>query len=229
MGAGVSLASGLPSWNQLVLALYHRAASGDLKNARWLPYPNYLYAIAEWQLEHGHESLEITARKIEKFYNEESELFQDLKATLYAGLVMNLPANWKILEPTCFAKVIQRSKPWLSYAVKPKRTAGGFMQLSLTTMIHASQRSFIPVWKSSNVPTVDQRAIIHVHGFIPIVGEGSPPGEIVFMEQQYHAAAHSPYSWSNLSQIQCLSSSVGLMIGLSFLTVICEGCWTQSA
>jgi hypothetical protein len=56
---------------------------------------------------------------------------------------------------------------------------------------------------------------VHVHGYIPAVGQGSPPEEIVFTEQQYHASAYSPYSWSNLSQIQWLAASIGLMVGLS--------------
>jgi hypothetical protein len=58
--------------------------------------------------------------------------------------------------------------------------------------------------------------IYHVHGFIPF-GErsGSRLDEIVLSEDQYHHAAQDPYSWSNLVQMQALSESVGLMIGLS--------------
>jgi hypothetical protein len=34
-------------------------------------------------------------------------------------------------------------------------------------------------------------------------------------EAQYHGAASDPYSWSNLTLIQCFSASTGLMIGMS--------------
>src|SRR4051794_16195060 len=84
LGAGVSIGSGLLSWNQLVLAMYFTAVRGDWR-ARWRPYPNYLYAIAEWQLKRTHEPLEITARKIRQFYPDDDKFLDDLKETLYAG------------------------------------------------------------------------------------------------------------------------------------------------
>ena len=83
------------------------------------------------------------------------------------------------------------------------------------TVTQRSPCKWKPIWKSSELVSDGARPIIHVHGYIPAVGSTSPPEDIVFTEQQYHAAAHSPYSWSNLSQIQCLTSSVGLMVGLS--------------
>jgi SIR2-like domain len=221
LGAGVSLASGLPNWNQLVLALYHRAASGDWKT-RWVPYPNYLYAIAEWQLERGHEPLEITARKIRQFYNNENEFFEDLKATLYGGFTnestgeLENPGAYSLRQGNTTLKAVAQLCSQTDADGNGIHAVVSYNYDNLLEIAtHESPCPFIPVWKSSNVPTMDQRAIIHVHGFIPMDGEGSPPNEVVFTEQQYHAAAHSPYSWSNLSQIQCLSSSVGLMIGLS--------------
>jgi hypothetical protein len=38
---------------------------------------------------------------------------------------------------------------------------------------------------------------------------------VVFTEEEYNAAASDPYSWSNLVQLREMSSSVGLMVGLS--------------
>ena len=46
-------------------------------------------------------------------------------------------------------------------------------------------------------------------------GQGSYAEEIIFTEEQYHSAMEDVYSWSNLVQIQHMSSSVGMMIGLS--------------
>jgi hypothetical protein len=74
---------------------------------------------------------------------------------------------------------------------------------------------FVPVWKSSAPLKEPARPIFHVHGYIPARGNAPDPYSIVFTEAQYHAAANDPYSWSNLCQIQCMSSSVGLMVGLS--------------
>lgn len=233
LGAGVSLGSGLPSWDQLVLALYFRAASGDWKT-QWSPFPNYLYAIAEWQLKRGHEPLEITALKIRQFYSNEQGFFEDLRHTLYDGLSDD-DGSGRWQNPN--VAMLRESNPTLDGAAelcwKTKPSGGGLHAVitynydNLLEIVTAeSPRSadgavtrdrinFVPVWKSSALLTENQRPIVHVHGYIPAEGQGSPPDEIVFTEQQYHAAAHSPYSWSNLSQIQCLSASVGLMVGLS--------------
>jgi hypothetical protein len=78
-----------------------------------------------------------------------------------------------------------------------------------------SRCKFVPLWKSSEPLIDNERPIFHVHGYIPVAGRASEPDDIVFTEAQYHSAANDPYSWSNLCQIQSMSSSVGLMIGLS--------------
>jgi len=221
LGAGVSLGSGLPTWNQLVLAMYFRAASGDWKG-RWSPYPNYLYAIAEWQLQRGHEPLEITARKIRHFYSSDEAFFNDLRTTLYAGLSDESSGLWEYPQVSMLRGGNATLDGVAELCWRTEANGSGLHAVItynydnlLETVTEGSQCSFLPVWKSSSLLTGSQRPIIHVHGYIPAVGQGSPPEEIVFTEQQYHAAAHSPYSWSNLSQIQCLSASIGLMVGLS--------------
>lgn len=221
LGAGVSKGSGLPTWDQLVLAMYFRAASGDWKG-RWSPYPNYLYAIAEWQLQRGHEPLEITARKIRQFYSNEEEFFDDLRTTLYAGYSEEGSGRWESPQVEMIRDENATLKAVAELCWKTEPSGRGLHAVItynydnlLEIVTVGSPCSFLPVWKSSGLLTGNQRPIVHVHGYIPAVGQGSPPDEIVFTEQQYHAAAHSPYSWSNLSQIQCLSASVGLMVGLS--------------
>ena len=61
--------------------------------------------------------------------------------------------------------------------------------------------------------------IYHVHGYVPLEKststKSSRGNEIVFTEDQYHHVAENPFYWSNLVQLQSMSNSVGLMIGLS--------------
>jgi hypothetical protein len=57
--------------------------------------------------------------------------------------------------------------------------------------------------------------IYHVHGYVPLNVSEISNHDIVFTEDQYHQSAKDSYSWANLVQIQSLSSSTGLMIGLS--------------
>jgi SIR2-like domain len=218
LGAGVSNGSGLPTWDQLVLAMYFRAASGDWKS-RWSLFPNYLYAIAEWQLQRGHEPLEITARKIRQFYANDEEFFDDLRTTLYVGYSEGT-GRWESPDVEMLRGGNATLNAVAEMCCKTEPIGKGLhavITYNYDNLLEIVTRgsSFVPIWKSSGFLTGDQRPIVHVHGYIPSVGQGSPPNEIVFTEEQYHAAAHSPYSWSNLSQIQCLSASVGLMVGLS--------------
>src|ERR1043165_4886983 len=69
LGAGVSVANGLPTWEKLVLSLYFSTISEQKMNG-WRPYANYLYAISEWYLKRSIEPLEITARKTKSFYED---------------------------------------------------------------------------------------------------------------------------------------------------------------
>jgi hypothetical protein len=65
--------------------------------------------------------------------------------------------------------------------------------------------------------------IYHVHGYLPVAipfsdvspAKGSLADEIILTEDQYHKAMEDSFSWSNLIQLQAMSSSVVLTIGLS--------------
>src|SRR5439155_7610347 len=74
---------------------------------------------------------------------------------------------------------------------------------------------FKPIWKWAEKLSPKKKGIFHVHGYLPANGSGSPYGEIMLTEAQYHGAASDPYSWSNLTLIQCFSASTGLMVGMS--------------
>ncbi len=71
-----------------------------------------------------------------------------------------------------------------------------------------------PVWRPCELEE-EKLPVYHVHGYVPPEGEGSAEHEIVFTEEQYHLAARDAYSWANVVQIQRMSGSVGLMVGLS--------------
>jgi hypothetical protein len=87
LGAGVSVANGIPSWDKLVLAMYFSAIKSKGIDEALRPFPNYLFAIAEWHLERRREPLDITARKIRNLYRDEDLFLDKLQQTLYAGFM----------------------------------------------------------------------------------------------------------------------------------------------
>jgi len=57
--------------------------------------------------------------------------------------------------------------------------------------------------------------IYHVHGYLPRSGNMSDYGELVFSEDAYHSQFIDPFSWSNLIQLNKLTQSTCLFVGIS--------------
>lgn len=219
LGAGVSVANGIPPWQQLVLAMYFANISRQ-RMGGWRPFANYLFAISEWHLSRSQEPLEITARRLHKYYKTGDEFLTSLRRTLYAGYAHPSGARFEPLQ----RKAIRQANPTLNAVARlcEKSRYGNKGVRSVITYNYDELLEtalglfpFQSFWKSAPSES-GKLPIYHVHGFVPIKqSEGSTPEEIVFTEDQYHLAAHYAYSWANLVQIQNMSGSVGLMIGLS--------------
>lgn len=214
LGAGVSLGNGLPSWEHLVLSMYYSGLQERARDGIETPYPNYLFAIAEWHLEKRREPLDITARKIHRLYNKR-DFLRKLKNTLYAGPQHQTPDRNRLLQ----ANQTLNSIVGMCVPQEPIRAGvrsvisynyDNLLELGLN-----GRAKVRPVWRDNQKIKSGVMPIYHVHGYVPIEGRGSRADEIVFTEEQYHLVAQNAYSWSNLVQIQSMSTSVGLMIGLS--------------
>ena len=224
LGAGVSVASALPTWDKLVLSVYFAAIS-ERKLNEWRPFPNYLYAIAEWYLREVGEPLEVTARKLRQLYPEGEKgdeqflfavrdgLYRIETATLHDSGPPEVSDNATLqaVAQLCAAKAGQR------YGVRSVVTYNydDLLERCLKDRPSEDRRHTMPVY-SQSAPPSESLPIFHVHGFIPFPQDGEPePSGVVFTEEEYNAAASDPYSWSNLVQLREMSSSIGLMVGLS--------------
>ena len=219
LGAGVSVANGLPTWEKLVLAMYFSAISHE-KMGGWRPFPNYLFAIAEWHLARSDEPLEITARKIRQYYTDPGDFLHSLRETLYVGLssfdqpdkVELIVSELRGANATLDA-VARLCEAGFAAGAGVKSVVTYNYDNLLETVLH--QQPVQPIW-SAVTPAEDVVPVYHVHGYVPPEAqEGSQPHQIIFTEDQYHLAAQDAYAWSNLVQLHTMSSSVGLMVGLS--------------
>ena len=218
LGAGVSIGSNLPSWEKLVLAMYFSKISQE-RLGGWRPFSNYLYAIAEWQLANSTESLEITARKLRRFYGSQNEVsfLEDLYLSLYGIFLVDgqpLPEissqmlRWNNATLDAVAKLCESDGDGVRAVVTYNYDS--LLEIALENLLH--QTIF-----SSDSPIPGNLPIYHVHGYVPLdKGVAASRGDdIVFTEDQYHQVAENPYTWSSLVQLQLMSNSVGLMVGLS--------------
>jgi hypothetical protein len=217
LGAGVSIGSKLPSWEKLVLAMYFNKISQE-RMGGWRPFSNYLYAIAEWHLANSPEPLEITARKLKKYYKSDlMNLFKDdLYSTLYGGFLTNGHP-----DPIIQSGYLRENNSTLDSVARLCKSSNGGVKAVITynydsLLEIALHDSYLPVFRSVSLDP-NLLPIYHVHGFVPLDKsiESSKGEDIIFTEDQYHEVAENPYSWSNLVQLQLMSNSVGLMIGLS--------------
>ena len=94
LGSGVSAKNGLPSWENLVLGMFYDAIPPqDLRG--WRPYPNYLFAIAEWHLSKARDPSTLSLVKYGSTINRISN-FSRASTTCYmqvTSIKMVFPSN----------------------------------------------------------------------------------------------------------------------------------------
>ncbi len=218
LGAGVSIGSNLPSWDKLVLGMYFNKIS-EAHMGGWRPFSNYLYAISEWYLKTAGEPLEITARKLQKFYGtgDRNTFLQDLYDTLYGNFFQDGERLGYINS-----RFIRAKNPTLKAIARlcqaPNRGVANVVTYNYDNLLEMvlTGLAYQTVFRATEL-VGDALPIYHVHGFVPME-QGIPHStgeEIVFTEEEYHRVAESPFYWSNLIQLQLLSSTTGLMVGLS--------------
>lgn len=221
LGAGVSVASGLPTWDKLVLSVYFATIS-EQELGNWRPFPNYLYAISEWYLREIREPLEVTARKLRKMYPEGMGGEQAFLAAVRDGLyrledsTLRDSGRPEIFGNNTLSAVAElcKAKRGKRYGVRSVITYN-YDDLLETALKQGDRRRAQPVY-SDERPAKGSLPIFHVHGYIPFPGDDVPePSGVVFTEEEYNSAASNPYSWSNLVQLREMSSAVGVMVGLS--------------
>ncbi len=216
LGAGVSAASGLPNWRQLVVSMYFRYMNIE----QWQsirPYPNYLYAMGDWYLSKTGESLDIIIRKL-KSNLDEDEFLKMLYNCLYNQLdEINFinPIDNGVGENKLLSEITEM-------IAKPERINSvityNFDDL-LEESLNRKNINYTAVYNTHTFPHNGSVPVYHPHGFMPF-GNNQPSrqstGDIILSEDDYNSIASSSNHWANMIQISKLTQGTGLMIGLSF-------------
>jgi len=229
LGAGVSIGSGLPTWEELVILMYYqKLGSQQGSSTLTQAYPDFLYAIAEWHLRRSKQQLDILARHVKLMHKSDGSAFMNsMRDALYAGVKGGFSRAHYQIDP----KIIKANKTLATLVDIIDADLSGdhcldavvsynyddLLEQALKLRNPVAFKKTKPVWK---IPARLRRGTIpiyHVHGFVPAVTDelGSKPDQIVFTEEQYHAAASNPYHWTSLIQIRQFTSTVGVMVGLS--------------
>ena len=224
LGAGVSKPNGLPSWEELVQALYFSTLEDESYIYELKPYPNYLFALAEWVLKQKNEPLDIIIRKIKQWY-EGKDFISMLKNTLYAGFnrenygadISNLPEI--ILSKNYTLKSIVNCCLNSTPGIRGLHSIISYNYDNLLEITLYSnpdiKNNFQIIYKGDQQLEKNTIPIYHVHGFIPYQENNVNYDEIIFSEDQYNRAFQDPLFWGNVVQVNQFTSVTGIMIGMS--------------
>jgi hypothetical protein len=218
LGAGCSEASGVPTWETLVTELYMNGLSRRLR--RHQRVPEMVPSVATWAFRREVVPLEVAARGLHTYYPNDDDFVTVLRIMLYDRTGMynrSRPVPREIRKLLARNKTLRSIAQLCRHSVPGRRGVRSVITYNYDDLLEwmLGHNRCLAVWKAAPLKP-HKLPIYHVHGFVPFVEKkGSRFDEIVLSEDQYHREAQDPYSWNNLVQMQALSESVVLMIGLS--------------
>ena len=228
LGAGVSRDSLIPNWKELVLSLYYKIKNEELRERSWRPFPNYLYAISEYLIDHSDEPLDIIVRRLKLHFDKNQEaILPEIKNVLYGKFfsqdTYHIPDNITRFNKTLgsIADICQNSSYRDKKGVNQIITYNFDNLLEIALNQRSCGDSFKAIWRHQQKVTNGNIPIFHVHGYLPLDNHEfrrkhcSTTNELVLSEETYNEIAQNAFYWGNVIQMSSLVGNVGLMIGLS--------------
>lgn len=192
-GAGVSVASGLPTWDNLIFHLYEDAVGYSVKKN------STEYKLLQTMIS---QSAIIAGRYIEEILKKNGKTLKEaVYAVLYEG---KTDFHSPLLQSIC--NLI---------------TKCGLTQIITYNYDDILDRALEEVDRNvvrrkSNAPQKkNERNVFHVHGILPVDPRNTSSDAIVLSEKDYHTMYNQTYNWSDVVQIHALRSTTCIFIGLS--------------
>jgi len=207
LGAGVSMASGLPDWATLLQRLLLQ-----IDNANREVAPGEATTLQRIFEDIFKPSPLVTARHLAHHFQErrktgEIEFLRALRGALYTDY--SSASDSPLLE--AIAGLAAAGRGVLSAIVT--YNYDDLVERRLAN--HPKRPRFRSVaGRDISVPH-DVLPIYHVHGFLPQHGRLTSRNHLVLSERYYHARYSEPYDWSNLVQVTCFTQKRCLFIGTS--------------
>jgi hypothetical protein len=205
LGAGVSVAAGLPTWNgllsKLLLTIIEKNVNSNLSENQKNIFAENLKRINDAS------PLQI-ARYISSGLSDDFE--KEVSNELYKSL--NQIENVEILKSIVRLCTPSRAKLGIKAI-----TNYNFDDIIENVLNSASIKNK-PIYNDNSFPNQDEIGIYHVHGFLPQdteLFEGVKDSLLIFSEKNYHTIMSDPYNWSNLTQLNFFRENTCLFIGQS--------------
>jgi hypothetical protein len=198
-GAGVSISAGLPDWSQLLAQLL-AAMFGDEVSAR-----HSAPRLADIFKENTSASPPIVAQYLKSVFGDD---FSSLvRQALYEG-VSGHPSS--------------AMTDAIANLCRPRRARQALRAVVTFNFDDLLERQLLDLHiEHSVIHEEGQRShpstlpVYHVHGYLPQESSLVPSADFVFAEDAYHSQFIDPFSWANLVQLEALTQSTCLLIGVS--------------
>lgn len=200
LGAGVSMAFGLPTWDTLLQKLMITTIEQE-QNVSTVLSKLFTNIFAPSPL--------IAGRYLQKYYDDKKKSFEEaVRKVLYEELDINKPSE--LMDEIVNFCVAPGKSPNLDSIITYNFDDILEQRLSkLGVQVHYKPIYGIGMNPNGHLP------IFHVHGLLQQKGKLTEQNQITFGESVYHKQYNDIYSWNNIVQINKFRDSNCLFIGSS--------------
>lgn len=214
LGAGVSIDAGLPSWNDLLRALYSKHLEEIVFQNQNITFSDIKYLVKVL------EKIEFNSALMAARYIRRGLCKNDDSSDKFISIVRESLYQYESASARD-SKLLNT----ISELCVPKKTGVKIDSIItynfddlLENEFDTKHLLYRSIYRDGDSPTRDELPIYHVHGFLPQEPskyQNLSESLFVFSEENYHEIFSEPYHWSNLVQLTTFREKVCIMVGLS--------------